>query len=228
MGFYERIAHEYDAWSSHVTNDIDFYVSLARNAEGRLLELAVGDGRVAVPVAQATSQQVTGIDSSPGMLEQARARAAAADVDLDLRLGDMRDFNVEVPCSLIYCPGRSLLHIPTWTERRRVFEHVAASLQPGGVFAWNAYAFDHQLAAQLDGRHQTRPTPHVNHYDIAENRIDMVLDNGASTSLWWATKNEWLGLIEVAGLQLDALYGDFNGSALSSDSRKYVFATRLP
>lgn len=36
----------------------------------------------------------------------------------------------------------SLLHLPTWRDRRRVFERVAASLRPGGRFAWNAFVFD--------------------------------------------------------------------------------------
>jgi ubiquinone/menaquinone biosynthesis C-methylase UbiE len=67
-------------------------VGLAREAEGPVLELAVGDGRVAVPVAQATGRPVIGIDSSQGMLEQARARAVQAGVELDLREGDMREF----------------------------------------------------------------------------------------------------------------------------------------
>ncbi|HYN31092.1 MAG TPA: hypothetical protein VES40_00590, partial [Ilumatobacteraceae bacterium] len=69
---------------------------------------------------------------------------------------------------------------------------------------------------------------HVNQYDAADNRIDMILDDGASSSLWWATKNEWLGLIDVAGLQLETLHGNFSGSELNADSREYVFVARRP
>jgi hypothetical protein len=48
---------------------------------------------------------------------------------------------------------------------------------------------------------------------VGGNRIDIILDSGAMSSLWWATKNEWLGLIDVAGLEEEqALYG---GSAPS-------------
>ena len=50
--------------------DITFYVELAREANGLLVELAVGTGRVAIPVAQATGRSVVGIDSSPAMLER--------------------------------------------------------------------------------------------------------------------------------------------------------------
>ena len=47
--------------------------------------------------------------------------------------------------------------------------------------------------------------PHTNHYAVGGNRIDLILDNGATSSLWWATKNEWLGLLDVAGLKAEAL-----------------------
>jgi hypothetical protein len=43
---------------------------------------------------------------------------------------------------------------------------------------------------------------------------------------WWATKNEWLGLLDVAGLRLEALYGGFAGEPLDDDSREYVFVAR--
>src|SRR5215203_5556003 len=114
-----------------MTEDVAFYVGLAREADGPLVELAVGNGRVAVPVAQATGRPVIGIDSSPAMLEQARVRAAKAGVDLQLREGDMRDLELDEPAALIYCPFRALLHLPTWADRRRTFERVASSLRPG-------------------------------------------------------------------------------------------------
>ena len=51
-----------------MTDDVPFYVELAREADGPLVELAIGNGRVAIPVAQATGRPVIGIDSSPAML----------------------------------------------------------------------------------------------------------------------------------------------------------------
>lgn len=66
------------------------------------------------------------------MLAQARARAAEAGVELDLHEGDMRDLGLDEPVALIYCPFRALLHLPTWADRRRTFESVAASLRPQG------------------------------------------------------------------------------------------------
>jgi len=222
----EEFASHYEEWSAHMTADVAFYVSLALQADGPIVELAIGNGRVAIPIAQATGQRVIGIDASPAMLEQARQRAAEAGVALELIEGDMRDLALGEPAALIYCPFRALLHLPTWADRRRTFERVAASLRPDGRFAWNAFAFDHRIAARLDGLHQTEPVPHTIRYAVADNRVDMTLDDGAKTSLWWATKNEWLGLLDVAGLRLEALYGGFAREPFSDDSQEYVFVAR--
>lgn len=228
MSWDEEFAACYDQWAEHMTEDVPFYGSLALEADGPLVELAVGNGRVAIPVAQATGKRVLGIDLSPAMLEQARANAAAAGVELDLREGDMRELELDEPAALVYCPFRALLHLPTWADRRRTFERVAASLRPGGRFAWNAFAFDHAIAVQLDGQPRSAPVPHRLHYAVGDNRIDIVLDSGATSSLWWATKNEWLGLLDVAGLELEALYGDFDRTPVDDESREYVFVARRP
>jgi SAM-dependent methyltransferase len=228
--WYDTWADRYDERAEDEAADVAFYVALAREADGPLVELAVGTGRVAIPVAQATGRRVLGIDSSTGMLAQARKRAAEAGVELDLRDGDIRELELDEPAALIYCPGRSLLHLPTWADRRRCFERVAASLQPGGRFAWNAFALDHQIAAAIDGQHSDPtaglPVPHTIRYSVSDNRVDMTLEDGSTGSLWWATKNEWLGLLDVAGLRLEALYGGFAGEPLDDRSGEYVFVAR--
>jgi SAM-dependent methyltransferase len=226
MTWDEHFATRYEEWSASMTADVGFYVSLAMQADGPLVELAIGNGRVAIPVAKATGRTVIGIDTSPAMLAMARIGAAEAGVELDLREGDMRDLALDEPAALIYCPFRALLHLPTWADRRRTFERVTASLRPGGRFAWNAFAFDHRRAVQLDGQHHDQPVPHTARYAVGDNRIDLTLDDGGRSSLWWATKNEWLGLIDVSGLELEALYGGFAGEPFDDDSREYVFVTR--
>lgn len=228
MSWDEAFADRYDAWAADMTADVPFYVDLARAADGPVVELAVGTGRVAIPVARATGRRVVGVDASPAMLRQARVNAADAGVDLELIEGDMRDLALAAPAALVYCPFRALLHLPTWADRRRVFERVAASLKPGGRFAWNVFAFDHTVAVRLDGVRQEAPVPHTARYAVGDGRIDLVLDGGETSSLWWASKNEWLGLIDVAGLQLEALYGGFAREPLTDRSTEYVFVVRRP
>jgi len=77
---YEPFAPIYDDWASHMTEDVPFYVELAREADGPVVELAVGNGRVAIPVSKAIGPML-GIDLSPAMLAQARERAAEAGVE---------------------------------------------------------------------------------------------------------------------------------------------------
>jgi hypothetical protein len=78
----------------------------------------------------------------------------------------------------------------------------------------------------IDGQHADTPLPHTNYYSVSDNRVDITLDDGGTGSLWWATKNEWLGLLDVAGLRLEALYGGFAGEPLDDDSREYIFVAR--
>ena len=96
-------------------------------------------------------------------------------MELDLRLGDMRDLTLDEPATLIYCPFRALLHLPTWADRRRTFEHVAASLRPDGRFAWNAFAFDPWISTRFVGLHQDKRVPHTMRYAVGDNRIDIRL-----------------------------------------------------
>ena len=112
MTWDEAFADRYDEWSEHIAADIAYCGGLAMEADGPLIELAVGNGRVAIPVARATGQRVIGIAMSPKMLRQARQRAHEAGVELDPRLGDMRDFALDEPAALIYCPFGGLLHLP--------------------------------------------------------------------------------------------------------------------
>jgi SAM-dependent methyltransferase len=225
MSWPESFAESYDRWAADMTDDVPFYVELATEADGPVVELAVGTGRVAIPVAQAIGRTVLGIDTSPAMLEH--ARKAGGDL-LDLRLADMRDLELEEPAALVYCPARSLLHVPTWADRRRVFERVTASLMPGGRFAWNVFAFDHAIASRLDGRQQEGPVPHTLRYSVGESRVDIVLESGDTSSLWWATRNEWLGLVDVAGLEVEALYGWFDRRPYDDESREQVWVARKP
>src|SRR2546428_1713989 len=104
MTWDEAFARRYDEWSAQMTEDIPFYVDLARKADGPLVELAIGNGRVAIPVAQATGQPVIGIDSSPAMLGQARARAAEAGPALDLRGGVLPAIALDEPPAPNYYP----------------------------------------------------------------------------------------------------------------------------
>jgi YD repeat-containing protein len=227
MSAYDAWAPVYDAWASDMTEDVAHYVSLAREADGPIVELMVGSGRVAIEVVLETGKPVLGIDSSPAMLEIARERSVG--LPLELRLGDVRELELDEPAALIYVPFRSLLHLHGWKEKREVFVRVAASLRPGGRFAFNAFAFSHTIAARLDGTTQNQSgVVHTLHYFPADNRIEIRRGDGETIRIWWATKEEWDGLLEVAGLEVEALYGGFNSEPFTDDSLEFVYVARKP
>jgi SAM-dependent methyltransferase len=210
-----------------MTEDVAHYVSLAREADGPIVELMVGSGRVAIEVVRETGKPVLGIDSSAAMLEIARERSVG--LPLELRVGDVRELELDEPAALIYVPFRSLLHLRGWQEKRQVFERVAASLRPGGRFAFNAFAFSHTIAAKLDGTTQNQSgVVHTLRYVAADNRIEIERDEAPTILIWWATKSEWDGLIEVAGLEVEALYGGFDREPFTDESLEFVYVTRKP
>ena len=237
MDEYAAFAEIYDEWSAEMAADIPFYVGLAAEADGPIVELAVGNGRVAIPVARETGRKVIGIDRSPSMLAQARERVAAEGLDIELREQDMRDFELDEQAALVYCPYRALMHLSTWKDRRRVFERVAAALRPGGRFSWNAFVFDVRLAAGYSERLRRRPdgkTWEWTEYDPTEARIDVTAyvelpgKDPRRLALWWINRSEWEGLIDVAGLEVEALYGGFERQPFTEDSREFVWVTRKP
>lgn len=224
---YDSWAAVYDAWGGSMPDDVAHYVRLAREAEGSIVELAVGTGRVAIPLVRETGKPVLGIDSSAAMLDIARERAVG--LPLELRHGDMRDFELDEPAALVYVPGRSLLHLHGWQEKRAVFERVSRSLRPGGRFAFNAFVFSHAVASSLDGQTlDQNGVVHSLHYAIGDNRVDIVREGAATLRLWWATRSEWEGLLDAAGLEVEALYGGFGKEPFTDESPEFVWVARKP
>ena len=115
-----------------------------------------------------------------------------------------------------------------------MFDRVAGSLCRGGRFAWNAFVFSATIAAQLDGKRVQRPGGlwEVARYIAADSRIELTRGRGETTlgtiCLWWATKSEWEGLIDVTGLEVEALYGGFNREPFDDDSLEFVWVARKP
>jgi SAM-dependent methyltransferase len=214
---YDAIAELYDPWSRSVTEDVDFYVAEARRARGgTVVELGVGTGRIAVPVASA-GIRVIGVDSSAGMLEVCRRRAEAAGVErlLDLRLADLRDPPVPERVRLVTCPFRALLHLETDAERRRTLEAIRRLLVPGGRFVFDVFAPSAEDIADTHGRWLERE-PGIweqAHWDLERRVLTLRLRGSkaeASMRLSWLPAEEWRALLEQAGFEIDACYGWFD------------------
>src|SRR5215470_2183290 len=136
-----------------------FYLEEARKG-GPVLELACGSGRLTIPIAQC-GIEIAGADSSPTMLEKARAKAAAAGVAIDFFAADMRDFARPERFALIFIAGNTLQHLLAPGDLSRCFTCVRRQLLPGGRFAFDVAVPDiRQLAKDSGQRHPVMQVEH--------------------------------------------------------------------
>jgi SAM-dependent methyltransferase len=213
---YDAIARVYDPWSVSVTEDVTFYVELAVESGGPVVELGVGTGRIAVPTA-AAGIRVIGVDSSSGMLEVCREAAELAAVAelVDLRLGDFRDPPVGERVPLVTSPFRSFLHLRDDDERLAVLRAARRLLVPGGRLAFDVFEPSREDIEATHGHWLEREPGIFERADWDEVARTLTLsirgDDGATTmALSWISPGEWHALIERAGLAVEACYGWFD------------------
>jgi SAM-dependent methyltransferase len=212
---YDQLGALYDTWCRSVTEDVPFYVELAVLAGGRVLEVGVGSGRVAVPTALA-GVPVVGVDPSAVMLELARTRAAEHDLDLDLVQGDMRALPELGRFRLVTVPFRAFLHLRDDRERLAVLRSLRARLEPGGSLAFDVF---HPARPDIEETHgrwiQREPGIHERAmWHPPQRRLELEVDaHGvlAAMELWWLPPQDWRRLLEEAGYDPISCYGWFDG-----------------
>src|SRR5437868_12952241 len=217
MSSYDAIARLYDPWSRSVTEDVSFYVSEARHVSpGPVVELGVGTGRIAVPVA-AEGIRVIGVDSSPGMLEVCRERAASAGVAalVELRMGDLGSPPVHERVELVICPFRSYLHLQTDEERLGALRAAQELLIPGGRLIFDVFAPGDDDISETHGRWLEREPEIFERADWDTDTRTLTLSvrgpsGEATMALAWLSADEWRALLERAGFEVEALYGWFD------------------
>ena len=231
MTLYDRIAGIYDPWSSSVTEDVGFYVDQALASGGPVVELAVGTGRIAVPIAEA-GISVIGVDSSPEMLAVARAAAESAGVVglVDLRVGDLRDPPVSERVPLAICPFRSLLHMEMECEKLRALRAARELLEPEGRFVFDVFAPSRDDIEETHGRWLEREPGIFERADWDEGSRTLSLsvrsgDAQATFGLHWLSAPEWLRLLDEAGFDVLELYGWFDSRPFDGEE-DMVFVCR--
>jgi SAM-dependent methyltransferase len=230
---YDAIARLYDPWSRSVVEDVAFYVEEAsRAAPGPVVELGVGTGRIAVPVA-ATGVAVIGVDSSAGMLEICREQAELAGVDglLDLRLGDYSRPPVSEPTQLVLCPFRAYLHLHTEAERIEALRAAHDLLVPGGRLVFDVFTPSAEDIEETHGRWLEREPGIFERADWDTTRRVLTLslrgpDGETTMALAWVSQPEWHGLLHEAGFTVDACYGWFDRRPWAGEEDSIWIATR--
>ncbi len=150
------LARFYDLDLVDDPGDLDLYLALADRADGPVLELAAGSGRLAVPLAR-RGHKVTGVDVDPAMLDRARERAAAdglADGRLELVEADLA--HVRLPDAgrhrLAFIALNSIMLLSGRDAQRAAFRTLASHLAPGGLAVVDAWLPDADDLARYDGR----------------------------------------------------------------------------
>lgn len=150
------LARYYDLDLEDDPGDLDLYLALADRADGPILELGAGSGRLAVPLARA-GHQVTAVDVDPAMLDRARERAAEAAIPagaLELVEGDLLDLRLPDAGSygFAYIALNSILLLATRDAQRRALQVMAEHLAPGGIAVVDAWLPDIEDLARFDGQ----------------------------------------------------------------------------
>jgi SAM-dependent methyltransferase len=152
----EALARLYDLDLTEDPGDLDLYLALAARADGRVLELAAGTGRLAVPLAQA-GHPVTAVDVDPAMLRRARARADAAGLGEDrIEFVEADLIDLELPAAgrfaLALVALNSIMLLASRDAQRAAFRTMAGHLASGGIAAVDAWLPDAEDLARFDGR----------------------------------------------------------------------------
>lgn len=257
VGAADALARLYDLDLSSDPGDLDLYLALAARTGGPVLELAVGTGRLAVPLA-AAGHDVTGVDVDPAMLARARAAADAHGPATARRLrlveGDARSVRLEDAgrYRLATIPLNSIFLMGTRADQAAAMATLAAHLAPGGsavVDVWLPGADD---LARYDGRlvvEWVREDPDtgdtVTKVNAAEYepawgaiRLTTVFEagrQGVPPARWVRVDRlrligpqELVAMAQTAGLVVDQLAGGYDLEPLGADAERAVLIARRP
>ena len=149
---YDHLAPLYDLINAGVQDDLPFYLALAAEMGGPVLELGCGSGRTLIPLAEA-GYDVVGLDSSPAMLERARTRLERSPFAEHVRLvqGDMTGFDLQTTFPLITVPFHAWLHLTTCQAQLASLASIRRHLRPGGRLVIHLPAPATIVEAEHDG-----------------------------------------------------------------------------
>lgn len=128
----------YDVVAHDITYGIDFYVALARQAKGPILDIACGTGRILLPCLQAGADG-DGLDLFQPMLDRLQCKATALGLRPNLFRADMSDFRLPRRYALIMITFNAFIHNMTQEAQIRCLERCREHLLPGGLLAFDTF-----------------------------------------------------------------------------------------
>jgi SAM-dependent methyltransferase len=220
---------------------LDFYVTLASQAGGPVLELACGTGRVLLPCLQA-GVDIEGLDLFEPLLTKLRAKATALGLSPRLRLADMSDFSLPNRFRLVMIPFNAFVHNMTQEAQIRCLTLCREHLVPGGMLAFDTYFPSVEYLATppntrvLEGEiphpetglpmrmYDTRTIDRVAQVQHSVNELELLAADGSvaavhrsQVSLRYVYKHEMELLLRVAGFARWEICGDFDRRPLTRE-----------
>jgi SAM-dependent methyltransferase len=254
----DALARLYDLDLAEPPGDVELYLALAQRTGGPILEVAVGTGRVALPLA-AAGHEVVGVDIDPAMLDRARRRAAmesqagASFVEGDLTdLATAPDVARHGPYRLAIFALNSILQIADPDAQRAALAQMASVLAPGGLAVVDNWLATPAELGALDGRlslEWVRMDPETGRevtktvaawYDPVHRFVTLttIFDEGepGTAPVRWTrqdpmrlvTADELVAYARAAGLEIERLGGDYDLRPLDAGSDRVVLVARKP
>ena len=228
-----------------VGGEAPFYVDIARQQAGAVLELACGTGQLTIPIGLAGLPTV-GLDSSRAMLDVAKARASAAGASVEFLEGDMREFALDREFSLIIVARNSLLHLLSTADLVAALTSVRRHLAPDGVFAFDIFNPDVRRLARPAGQRFPAMEEKTTQFGLLT--VEETHDYDAATQVnratWYVStpdrRDAWTLpmvlrsifpqelplLLSAAGLELISRFGELDRAPFGPRSRVQVCLCR--
>ncbi|HEX6291007.1 MAG TPA: class I SAM-dependent methyltransferase [Herpetosiphonaceae bacterium] len=250
MPDFDRFARYYDADMGSFADDLPFYRELARRSDGPILDAMCGTGRVIVPLAQAGFQSV-GLDIAPAMVAAVERKLTRRRLGERLRVvqGDIRSFELAERFGLILVPLNSFMHLETVDDQFAALRSIKRHLQPGGMLVLDLFNPDprdimaDQGALVYEHTFTSAEGLAVQKYvvrrtDWAEQRQtvafiydELQADGRVVRSVMpfvmrWLYRFEVQHLLACVGLNVEAVYGDYDLEPYTSDSPQLIVTAR--
>lgn len=235
----EAFADVYDEWYGDVSDVEGTVETIAALAGGApVLELGIGTGRLALPLAR-RGVEVHGIDASPAMLERLAAKPGGGAVPVVL--GDFAEVACQVAggFGVVFAAYNTVFNLPSAADQRRCFANVAARLRPGGAFVVEAFVPSPEPEATTGSvtpsvvdaarvvLHVTRRHPRT---QTVDGSIVSITEDGIRLRPWhirYAGPAELDAMAGAAGLDLERRSAGWRGEPFTSDSSSHVSVYRL-
>ena len=235
--------------------DLPFYINLARQIVGPMLEIGCGTGRVLLPIARA-GIEIHGLDHAPAMLKILRDRiqeeAAEVRSRITLHEGDMRQFRGQQKYRLVTTPFRPMQHMYTLEDQLAALKTAAFHLDKGGILAFDVFFPKFQLMdagigeemLELEWPVKSHPGRIVQRY-FRKDSVDKINQVFSFTFIFRTYDNETLvseetealklsyyaypqlkALFQLVGLQSVEEYGSFSKTPLNNDAKEMIFVLK--